>query len=690
MIQESLLADIPGIALPGLSKMENRVQMLRSSLPASSYVRPVGFPALQHEALVSLDIESRDPHLKTQGPGFVRGDASVIGVAVATSGGFRGYYPIAHEHERELNFDPTQVFDWLNRELRFRTNPTVAANALYDLEGLTVSGVGAPQGAIWDPQIAEALIDEEAVDGYSLDVLAKKYLARCKDEGMMLEAAKIYGIVPADVKSNLHHMSARFVGPYACEDAVLNLDVFAAQKKLLETPDVQGKNLWHAFCQESKLIPLLLKMRLKGVRVDIPAAEALRDRLRGQQAGLQRDLNRMAGFGVDIWAGKSLARLCDKLGLPYAMTSGDKPQPSFTKDIFATTESPVLKLVGKIRSLDKLVGNFVENFVLNTAVGGRVHCQFHQLRASETGAEGEKQKTQGARSGRFSSSNPNLQQIPIRDKEIGPLIRSLFIPESGCQWGCYDLTAQEPRWTVHYAVLLSEAREAQGKGRLPGALEVMQKYIDDEKTDYHQWVADMAELERKQAKEINLGLAYGMGRRKLAWKLGYFTLAEVYSDKAVPSEVDTMLAKYHAGVPFLKPLMESVEYQAAKRGYIHTEWGRKRHFNKWQPKGGKSNAALPHAAALLEWPGLELKRAFTHKSLNALIQGSSADHVKQIMLDLGAAGYVPHLTVHDEIDDSVGTDKQHKEILEIMTNAVKLRVPVLIDGQRVENWGKAK
>ena len=133
-------------------------------------------------------------------------------------------------------------------------------------------------------------------------------------------------------------------------------------------------------------------------------------------------------------------------------------------------------------------------------------------------------------------NNPNLQQIPARNKDLGPRIRSLFIPEEGCKWGCFDYNQQEPRLVVHYAAL-------QGFYSVEDVVEAYK----NENADFHQIVADMADIGRFQAKTINLGLFYGMGKNKLQAELGINKL-----------QAEDLFKQYHSKVPFVKQLMDAV------------------------------------------------------------------------------------------------------------------------------------
>ena len=204
-------------------------------------------------------------------------------------------------------------------------------------------------------------------------------------------------------------------------------------------------------------------------------------------------------------------------------------------------------------------------------------------------------------------SNPNLQQIPARHKDLGPLIRSIFIPEQDCKWGTFDYSQQEPRILVHYAKLQE----------LPGVNEIVDAYQAGD-ADFHQVVADMANIERKQAKTINLGLMYGMGKNKLMAELG------LMKDSA-----EKLIKQYHMKAPFVKRLMENVSNKANDRGKIRTLLGRACHFDLWQPIHFGVYKPLPLEQARKEYDE-PLKRAFTYKALNRLIQGSAADMTKKI------------------------------------------------------------
>jgi DNA polymerase I-like protein with 3'-5' exonuclease and polymerase domains len=314
----------------------------------------------------------------------------------------------------------------------------------------------------------------------------------------------------------------------------------------------------------------------------------------------------------------------------------------------------MVKQIARAREINKSHTTFIDT-ILKHQHKGRIHAEINQIRSDQGGTV----------TGRFSYNNPNLQQIPARNKELGPRIRSLFIPEEGCKWGCFDYSQQEPRLVTHYAAL----------DGLYGVDEVLEAYNDGE-ADFHQIVADMASIPRSQAKTINLGLFYGMGKNKLQAELGISK-----------EDANDLFRLYHAKVPFVKMLMESVMSRAQDKGRVRTLLGRRCRFNLWEPNQFGIHKALNHEDALAEH-GPGIKRAFTYKALNKLIQGSAADMTKKAMVDLYKEGIIPHIQVHDELDISVSDNAD--KIKEIMESAVELEVPNKVDYESGPNWGTIK
>jgi DNA polymerase I-like protein with 3'-5' exonuclease and polymerase domains len=212
---------------------------------------------------------------------------------------------------------------------------------------------------------------------------------------------------------------------------------------------------------------------------------------------------------------------------------------------------------------------------------------------------------------------------------------------------------------------------------LEGVDEIVEAYNKGD-ADFHQVVADMAGIERKQAKTINLGLMYGMGKNKLMSELGL-----------MKESAEKLIKQYHTKAPFVKKLMDNVTRKAEDRGKIRTLCGRACHFDLWQPIQFGVYKPLPLELAKKEYDE-PLKRAFTYKALNKLIQGSAADMTKKSMVALYENGFIPHIQIHDEIDISVESDKHAEQIIEIMESAVELKVPNKVDYEKGINWGDIK
>lgn len=675
-------------------------------IPETDWELPEGidaYPSLEGQGAIAFDVESKDPKLKSHGPGYIRGDAYVCGIAVGTEAGFRQYYPIAHEIGPNL---PTKhVVGWLKEELSRANQIKVGARLIYDLEALHSLGIKVA-GPLYDVQVAEPLLDETRL-AYSLEAIAQARLSEGKVQSAMLNWLRTaFGDV-ANIKKNIWRAPSAVVGPYAESDVDLPLRIFQVQKKLLEE-----EGLWELFADvESKLIPMLLAMRLRGVPVDIEHTQKLlKVLIKKQEDGLAA-IKDLTGVAPDVWASDSLATVFKKLGVKVPLTKKTK-KPSFRKEWLEAQTHPVAKMIVDARHQDKFRGTFIEGYILNGHVNGKIHAQFNQLKGDEGGTV----------SGRFSSSLPNLQNIPVRTAE-GKLIRQAFIPEEGLTWWKFDWSQVEYRIIAHFAFATGQ----------PGAEEIARRYIEDPDADYHQMVAELTGLARGPAKNLNFGLAYGQGIDLLCANLN------VERDEGM-----RIMAQYHERVPFVKPLAALASSQANSNGLIKTLLQRRRRFNVWE-KGGTRNKGrmsteedtneymsetnLGHFHHALtdeqlkraQWSDEEIldrdrrgpddekylqalrrngwRRAFLHKALNALIQGSAADVMKTAMVQCWEDGVftddllgAPHLTVHDELDGSMDDhNKLHVEALahvkHVMETCVTLAVPLVADGGIGTNWG---
>jgi DNA polymerase I-like protein with 3'-5' exonuclease and polymerase domains len=611
----------------------------------SDWVAPQVFPNLSTAKIMAVDTETRDSNLERYGPGWARRDGQIVGFAIAVDG-WRGYFPVAHEGGG--NLDKDLVYRWVRDVLKLPC-PKVFHNAAYDLGWLGTEGFEV-RGTVHDTMLAAPLLDEDRYS-YSLNSLGYDWLKRGKSEEGLRHAAADFGL---DAKKELWRLPAMFVGQYGEDDAALTLDLWRHCEVAMAQNDVES-----IYRLEQRVLPALVAMTRRGVRFDRSRCEKLVGDLKRREQELHREIHRLTGVKVDIWAAASVAIAFDRVGVTYGRT--ETGQPSFTKAWLDECGHPLAKMIVEAREVQKTYSTFLESYLGFSAKDGRVHTHFNQLRNDEGGTV----------SGRLSASNPNLQQVPARHEIIGPMVRGLFLPEDGQQWGSIDFSSQEPRLLVHYAGLLG----------LPGAQRMVDAYCENPRMDFHQMVADLAGIKRKAAKTIGLGLMYGMGKAKLAASLGLSV------DEAVEL-IDT----FHERVPFLRGTVERVMNRVdhpASGGAIRTLLGRKCRFPLWEPTKWGSNKPLPHEQAVVAY-GPSIKRSGTYKGLNRLIQGSAADQCKAGIAALHEAGETLLLQVHDEVVVSVDDRAHGERCAQIMSDAVKLLVPSVCDVEIGENWGSAK
>jgi len=643
-------------------------------MPTTEWVAPTEFPDLRKADEIAIDLETRDPELKKLGSGAIKGSGEVVGIAVAVDG-YKAYFPIAHGEGP--NMDRKKVLDWFTDVCQSPATK-IFHNAMYDVCWIKNLGIKI-NGLIIDTMIAASIIDENRFQ-YSLNSLSWVYLKQGKNEALLTKAAKERGLDP---KAEMWKLPASEVGGYAEKDAELTLLLWHYLKRIIIEDDLQD-----IFNLETDLFPCLVDMRHLGVRVDIEKADQLKKAMAIKEQNLLQQIKIETGIDTQIWAARSIAQVFEKLKLPYSRTE-KTDSPSFTKNFISTHDHPVVRMIAEARKINKVSTTFIDT-ILNHSHLGRIHADINQIRSDDGGTV----------TGRFSYANPNLQQIPARDPDTGPLIRSLFIPEEGCTWGTFDYSQQEPRLVAHYALRFG----------LDSAAPISEAYQEDPKTDFHQIVADMAEIDRKEAKTINLGLFYGMGKAKLQNELN------VSKDKA-----DELFNTYHGRVPFVKQLMNKVMTAAQSKGQIKTLLGRRCRFPKYEPilRGSDWGTFVPAEDhdTMLElkemgphlkdrdgnilkdtkgnpkknyWYNNSTRRAFTYKALNKLIQGSAADMTKKAMVDLYKEGLIGHIQIHDELDFSIESESQAKKIKDIMENAVDLKVPNKVDYESGPNWGEIK
>ena len=609
--------------------------------PPSEWLPPENIPDLSDAKEIAIDLETNDPGIKSMGPGWAIGNGYIAGIAIAVEG-WKGYFPIRHEGGG--NFDENIIKRQVKKILDLPCDK-VFHNAMYDVGWLRWWGLEV-KGRIIDTLIAAPLINENRFR-YSLNELGKEYLQDSKSEGLLYEAAKEWGV---DAKGEMYKLPPMYVGPYAEQDADLTLKLWQYFKT-----EIIKQELTSVFNLETELFPCLLDMKWKGVCVNLEKADSIKRSLEKREKTFLSRIKQDSGFEVDIWAAKSIAKAFDKLNIPYERTE-KSGQPKFDKNFLVTHRNPFARIVANAREINKARTTFIDT-ILKHSYKGKIHAEIHQMRSDEGGTV----------TGRFSYSNPNLQQIPARNKELGPMIRSIFVPEKDCTWGCFDYSQQEPRVLVHFAALT--------QGGLKGADKVIESYKTED-PDFHQAVADMAGIDRSSAKTINLGMMYGMGKGKLASQLGLN-----------PDEAEDLFAKFHGNVPFVKQLMQEATKKADSVGYLRTLLGRKCRFDLWEPRSFGIHKSLSLADAEREY-GKDLKRAWTYKALNRLIQGSSADMTKKAMVDLYKEGIVSHIQVHDELNVSIESEEQAIKIRKMMEETVELKVPLKVDMEIGPSWGE--
>ena len=604
---------------------------------------PVDYRDLSGAKEIAIDLETKDVGINEGlGAGWATGRGEIIGFAVATEG-FQAYYPFGHFGGGNLIKE--QVLKYMHDVCRLPCRK-IFHNAQYDVGWLKAYGIDV-RGEIVDTMIAGALIDENRYT-YKLNSLAKDYLGELKAETDLVEAAKAHGVDP---KMEMWKLPAEHVGYYAEQDARLTYLLWQRFKH-----EIYKQNLHTVWQLEKSLLPILIKMRQKGIRVNTQRAEQLKVNFVEKEKEILHRIKTLVGKDIDIWAARQIAFAYDKLGLEYPKTTKSK-EPSFTQNWLVNSEYEISKLIVSAREINKFHNTFL-NSIMRFEHDGRIHAEINQLR-SDTG---------GTVSGRLSMSNPNLQQLPARNKEFGPMIRGLFLPEEGFKWGSFDYSQQEPRLVVHYASSIGEGYE--------GSQELVEAYANAD-ADFHQTVADLVGIDRKQAKTIGLGLMYGMGKNKLANMLGLNF-----------DEASALIGKFNRRAPFVKMLSDRCMKKANEEGVIRTKLGRKCRFNMWEPKDFGIHTPETFENASAKYGSNNIKRAFTYKALNRLIQGSAADQTKQAIVSCSHLGYTPLLQIHDELCFNVH-EEDVKKIVKEMEGCVELNVPSVVDVALGNDFGSA-
>lgn len=614
----------------------------------------MNYPDLFNAEILALDIETHDPNLKTKGSGVYRKDGFILGVSLS-DGKFSEFYGFDH---KDVPYETRNKNKAYIKEQLSKVKQVLGANILYDVdwlenyEGMKVNGV------LRDLLIAEPLIDELQYK-FNLDNVLKKYLNESKNVNELSTFCNNNNL-KGDFRQYLHLMPLDKVSNYAIGDTK---HLITAHNKQLEI--IYRDNIGYIYDIECRLLRVLLLMRKTGVRINMERLYRTGMYLQDKLLYYDNLIKKEVGKYINVNASKDMLYVFNKFKLPITynaptdlMLQKGKVQgnPCFDKLLLEKINHPIVKYILNARHIKTLLNFYIEPYPELVCKDGRLHCNFHSMKSDEGGTI----------TGRLSSSQPNLQQVSGKDEEdetnnvddelLGQIIRKLFIPENGCLWGKKDLSQIEYRMMVHY-------------GRGHSADYMRERYNKDPKTDFHNEMQEITNLpDRKTTKRMDFGAAYSMGPNSMSYKFSW--------ELAHAKEMYDM---YHAKVPFIRYTSKLVADRAIEKGYIVTILGRHSHLRS---------------------------ERLSYQKFNHLIQGSCADYLKKAMVDAYEAGIfdlIPlHLTVHDELDNSIPHKKEcyqaSLELSNIMENAlsktipgvmpIALRVPVKASNEVGFNWGE--
>jgi DNA polymerase I-like protein with 3'-5' exonuclease and polymerase domains len=634
---------------------------------------PTELPDLRRAGIIALDSETRDEGLRAgRGSSWPWGDGYICGVSVAhrIDRGIQVYYiPIAHPDTN--NFDRSQVFGWL-KELLTSDVRIITQNGLYDFGWLrTEAGILMPPSERLEEIGALATIVDENQFAYSLDALCKWRGLPGKDTTLLEAAVKAAGFKinkKNPLQAYIWQLPAHLVGPYAEADAANTLALFENLDPVLDKEGTRA-----AYRLEVDLLPMAHEMRRRGIRIGQSAAEQALDYCLQKRDAALTDLSEKLDVRVgmeEIGRNKWLTQAFDAQGITYPYTK--KGTPSFTAGTTGWMhkhEHWLPRLIVKADKAHNAATKFLETYILGHAVNGRVHAEIHPHRSDDG----------GTRSWRFSYSNPPLQQMTAHDEELASLIRGVFLPEDGEVWADTDISQQEYRFIVHYAIV-------QG---LQKAKEAAERYRNDPDTDFHQLVSDWTGISRPLAKNANFAKAFRAGVQKFAAMIG-----------KTANEAKAIYDRYDRELPFVQQLAKRCQNTADKQGYLELYDGARRHWDAWEAPEiarteGMGACSREEAERRVRdpnhrWYRRWIRRADTYKAMNALIQGSAARHSKLWMRACWREGIVPLLQMHDALECSVASPELAERVAQLGREAVTLQVPVQVDLKFGRSWGDAK
>lgn len=587
--------------------------------------------------IITIDFETWDPYLKELGSGWAHGNITILGASIKIDDGDTKYY----RNKRDI------------LQIAKQADTIIAHNLQYDVGILMMMGLDIKDKTLIDTLVLSVLNDNTE-DSYSLNHLAKKYLNTEKKQDIFAEVVfehKLYKTTtgksvnvscPKKLMSyamaNLHEVEnvrPDVVEEYCNHDVEMCYGLYTLFKQ-------------HVRKKESDILKILLKSRQRGVRLDVPRLKEISKQLKELENKAREKAEKIAGYeDFNINSSEHLSQVYNTLGIKYPMTAPTEKfpqgQPSIRAEWVKSNTDEFSKAIAEYKHVIKARRDFCDKPLKHQKLlpedkRGRVYPEFNLYGARATG--------------RFTCRNPNLQQLPSHDELIAPLIRGCYLPEEGQTFYHMDFSAQEPRLQVHYSYLI----------KAEGAAALRQEFINNPKTDLHTVVAELCNIERKQAKTVNLGISYGMGVRKLAESL------------SLNQQQATLLRNsYNDTAPYLKHLANYCKKTIENRGFIYT-LNRRKLKNEY---GTDKNTGEQYS--------------FGYKAINKLIQGSASDQLINCMIALDEAGIDILLSEHDAISFSLKTHEEALKAKEIMeTMGGDFEVPMVVDMGKGKNWAEAK
>ncbi|QGH73637.1 MAG: DNA polymerase [Podoviridae sp. ctpVR23] len=619
------------------------------------------FPTLHDQPVFAIDTE-------TTGTQYPKDKPFMISIST-----------LEKDYAWDLRQQP-EVIQYINDELRYFKGEIAAHYASFDTRMLSTIGIELPLERVRCTVVRACIINEHEStvfpwtrsrpEGYSLDALGSKYLQIRKDERFYDEARDYFGDARMSkdrIMSRIAELPTELVQRYARQDTRVTLELF-----LWQNEEIERQELHNIIEFEESVFPELVRAEMRGIHVDVDAAAAAQPALTEEINILQRQLNDVAGFDINVNSTPQIRKLFDPKwdatagvwiandGTPVETT--DKGQPSFKGDIMHNMSHPAASLITSIRSLIKTRDVFLGKHVIEHAWQGVVYPTINQAKGDEGGTG----------TGRLSYTDPAMQQIPARNKKIASIVKPCFLPPEGMVWVETDLASFEVRVFAHLVAAYNDS--------------LVRAYAKQPSLDFHQWVGDMTGLPRNatysgqpNAKQLNLSMIFNQGRGATAAKMGMPWEWDQFTDKTgkviryqkAGPEAHKIIDLYHSRVQGVKDLADRAKSVAEQREYVRTRVGRKLRF----PKGYKS-----------------------YKASGLLIQATAADVNKRNWIKCGEAmGKNGHLILntHDSYSMAMDPDwrpvfKRVKEAIEDTTD-IKFRVPLILDLDGAgKNWWSAK